>query len=188
MTSTEAIETHTRILICDPDTSAARHLADYMQQQGYRVSCVVESGEAINAILTLMPDVVLLDTQLPVGGGFEVCRRVRSGYNGLVLFQSRNGEEEPQLLAFELDADDYIIKPISPVLMAAKLSAHLRRNNGWRSGPPKHLVRLGDLVVDAARREVHVANRPIDLTTAQFNLLWYLSQPAGAGGFPQRDL
>jgi DNA-binding response OmpR family regulator len=179
MISTETAEKQARILICDPNTKAAENLAAYLQQIGYRIRCVEESGEAVNVIVSQWPDLVILDTRMPVAGGFEVCRLVRSSYKGRIIFQSRNNGEETQLLAFEMGADDYIFKPISPLLMAARLRAHLKQGNEQDTAPLDNQIRIGDLVVDAASREVHMAGRLVSLTTVQFDLLWYLANRPG---------
>jgi hypothetical protein len=94
------------------------------------------------------------------------------------LFLGSDHNEVAQLLAFERGADDYILTPISPALLAARIGAHLKRSQR-AGGNADNQIRVGDLVVDAACREVFLAGQPIDLTTIQFELLWYLARRSG---------
>ena len=167
------------IFICEAEHGAAQGLADYLTSKDFTVRCIAESGQAVAQIVTHVPDVVLLDAHLPVAGGYEVCSAVRPSYNGHILFMGSDQDEAAQLLAFERGADDYILTPVSPALLAARIGAHLKRSQRVSGKANNHQVRVGELVVDAARREVFLAGHPIDLTTMQFELLWYLAKRSG---------
>ena len=164
------------IFICEPENGPTHSLVPYLGARNYTVHCIADSDQAVEEILARTPDLVLLDVDLPLAGGFEVCSMVRPKYNGPILFQGHAPEEAAQLLAFERGADDFIDTPISPALLTARIRAHLKRSHGLANG---RQVRVGDLVVDAALRAVSLGGEPIDLTTMQFELLWYLAKRSG---------
>lgn len=167
------------IFICDSDGTSTMPLVDYLKSEGYSVKCIMESTTAVDQILNIMPSLVLLDTQLPVAGGFDVCRAVRPYFSGPILFHSKHDDEAAQLLAFERGADDFVVKPISPPIMAARISAHLKRTRNPAGTHNELLVKSGELTIDAARREVSLSGKPVDLTSIQFELLWYLVNRSG---------
>ncbi|GAB6908119.1 Transcriptional regulator [Desulfosarcina cetonica] len=164
------------IFICEPNYGPAHPLVVYLTAKSFDVHCIPESGQAVDAIVIQMPDLVLLDANLPMAGGYEVCSMVRPHYGGPIIFQSQARDEAAQLLAFERGADDCITTPISPALLAARIHAHLRRGRGMAND---RQIRVGRLVVDAALRAVSLDGQPIDLTTMQFELLWYLAKRSG---------
>ncbi|MGD9246885.1 MAG: response regulator transcription factor [Desulfobacteraceae bacterium] len=166
------------IFICVAQKKAAKPLSDYLTAKDFTVQCIQGSSQAVNQIITRAPDVVVLDVDLPMDGGYEVCSAVRSSFNGQILLMGSDRNEASQLLAFERGADDYILTPISPALLAARIGAHLKRSKG-AGGNGNNRIRVGDLVVDAGCREVFLAGKSIDLTTIQFELLWYLAKRSG---------
>ena len=167
------------LFICEPEHRSSFGLCEYLTAKGFAVDCISESDRAIDEILTLVPDVVLVDTQLPVVGGYEVCSTIRPHYEGLILLKGPDAGEPAQLLAFERGADDYIVEPASEALVAARICAHLDRCRRWRRGENDRQLREGDLVIDDARRRVALGNRHIELTTKQFEVLRYLVRHSG---------
>lgn len=178
--ATDAFGKRPTIFVCEGDIGPEHPLIAYLNTKDFNVHCITESGQAVDAIVTRVPDVVLLDAHLPVAGGFEVCSLIRSYYNGHILFKGRDRDEAAQLLAFERGADDYILMPISPALLTARINAHLKHSRHGPTGKASgRRIRVGALVVDAALRAVSLAGQPIDLTTMQFELLWYLIKRSG---------
>jgi DNA-binding response OmpR family regulator len=162
------------VLLCQPDHDFAHSLVEYLGAKGYAAGLVSESNQSIDQIIIQMPDVVLLDSRILPSGGYDVCREVRPYYTGSILFQGWEQGEAVQLLALERGADEYITMPASPTLLEAKINARLRRDR-----MSYHQVRIGQLMVDASRREVVLANQHVDLTKVQFDLLWYLAKRSG---------
>ena len=167
------------IFICGPEYQPENPLADYLATKEFSVHRIGESNQAVDQIVTRVPDLVLLDVCLPPDGGYEVCSTVRLYYGGPILMLGQEHDEAAQLLAFERGADDFIIKPVSSALMAAKISAHLRRGHRLPNAASRRQIHVGNLVLDASRREVLLAGELVDLTTVQFNLLWYLAKRSG---------
>lgn len=173
------IDNFPTLFICDAEHKPPHPLLEYLTGRNFIVHCIRDSSQAIDHIVARAPDIVLLGADLPAAGGYEVLSTVRPYYNGPILFQGRDGEEAAQLLAFELGADDFIQKPVSPALLTARICARLKRIYGT-VGPERELqCRIGDLVVDASCREVSMAGRPVELTSMQFDLLWYMIKRAG---------
>lgn len=172
-------EMHTTVFICEPECGTAYQTVDYLTDKGFIVHCIEESQQAIDQIITHVPDIVVLDTHLPEAGGYEVCSAVRLYYSGRIVLQGRERDETAQLLAFERGADDYIVTPISPALLTARIRAHLKHAHGLAANGTNHQIQVRDLLVDAARREVFLAGEHVDLTSIQFELLWYLAKRSG---------
>lgn len=167
------------VFLCEANLEAIPALADYLSAKEFFVHCLADSKKAIDEIITRAPDVVLLDADLPMAGGYDVCSMVRPYYNGHILFTGKDGDDASQLLAFERGADDYVQMPVSPALLTARISAHLKYSRGSAGNGNSRQIRVGDLVVDASLRTVSMGGKPIDLTTMQFELLWYLAKRSG---------
>jgi DNA-binding response OmpR family regulator len=179
MTSRVVIKKSPLIFLCEAGCGSTNEFVKFLTDRDFDVCCIPESGQAVDQIIIRVPDIVILDVNFPPAGGYEVCKEVRRYYSGPILLLGRDHAEAAQLLAYERGADDYIVKPVSQALIAAKISAHLRcmrrldpQSNGRR-------IRSGQLIVDATRREVSLAGEPVDLTTIQFDLLWYLARRSG---------
>ena len=177
--ATKKREKQPKIFICSANRDDFQPSIDLFTHKKFTVQCIGDSNQAINEIITDMPDAVLLDVHLPTSGGYEVCGLIRPVYHGIIVFVGEGGEDAMQLLAFERGADDYIGLPISPALLAARIDAHLRRTGGSNGRGNEHCVQVGDLLLDAGRRAVSMAGHPVDLTTMQFELLWYLAKRSG---------
>lgn len=167
------------LFICASDHGPQHPLVAYLTGKNFAVRCLQESGQAIDQIITHAPDIVLLGAQLPVAGGYEVLSAVRPYCNGHIIFQGHDRDEAAELLAFERGADDYILASTAPALLTARIGAHLKRRRDQTGKTNDRRIRVGELMVDSTRREVSLADRSVDLTTMQFELLWYLAKRSG---------
>lgn len=165
------------IVLVEDDARLGTMVTEYLQRHGYQVAHECTGEQAIERILTELPALVLLDVGLPDQDGFEVCRRVRPHYDGIICVLSARTDDIDQVLALELGADDYIGKPIEPRVLLARLRAHLRRHR--RDEPRDGVLRFGQLAIDPSTRNVHLQQRLLDLTTAEFDLLHLLARNAG---------
>jgi len=124
---------------------------------------------------------------LPGLDGLSICKEVRPRYSGGILMLTARGEEVDEVVGLEVGADDYMAKPVKPRLLLARINTLLRRVPPGEAVPdaselrddPGQRIALGDLIVDAGRRTVTMGDRLVDLTTAEFDLLWLLAQNAG---------
>jgi DNA-binding response OmpR family regulator len=121
---------------------------------------------------------IVLDVMLPKLDGFEVCRQLRAKDDPVaILMLTARDEDIDKILGLELGADDYLTKPFNPRELVARVKAILRRDRKVSAGEKP--VTLGDLTIDPARREAHLANRTLDLRTQEFDLLLTLAKQPG---------
>lgn len=177
-------EENWRILIVEDDERLATLTKDYLESNGLKVSVEGDGSRAIERIKTEQPDLVVLDLMLPGEDGLAVCRIVRPYYKGPILMLTARTEDLDQVLGLEMGADDYVAKPVRPRVLLARIRALLRRvkdepeDQEVESGSENRLT-FGHLVVDNAMREAWLDGQSIDLTSAEFDLLWLLSSSAG---------
>jgi DNA-binding response OmpR family regulator len=125
-------------------------------------------------------DVVVLDIGLPGMDGISICRSVRADFDGPILMLTARGDEIDEVVALEVGADDYMSKPVRPRALLARLRVHLRRAEASAPSASTTRIEVSGLCVDSSNRNVHVDELPIDLTTAEFDLLWLLARNAGS--------
>lgn len=127
----------------------------------------------------ISPVMVIVDQSLEGTNGFFICREIRAHYDGPILFLNEKKDDMDELLAFQTGADDYIVKPLHPPILAARINALLKRAKSHARGPLSDPVAIGDLVVDPTKREAYLKGDPLRLTTIQFDLLWHLVTSRG---------
>ena len=116
----------TKILVVEDDTPLAESICEYLTFEGYLVEIVSDGESAVSKILEWQPALVILDIMLPKKDGLTVCREVRPFYNGFILMFTAREEEIDQVVGLEIGADDYLLKPVKPRLLLAKIKAFLR--------------------------------------------------------------
>ena len=167
------------ILLVEDDRELAELTRDFLENEGFVVWHEAEGKAARDRILASPPDLVILDIMLPGMNGYTVCRDVRPEYDGPILFLTARDEELDEILGLEMGGDDYVTKPVRPQLLVARVRALLRRAVSTQRSTASKRVRVGDLIVDANCREVRMGERVVDLTTYEFDLLYYLANRAG---------
>jgi two-component system OmpR family response regulator len=179
----------TRILLVEDDERLAELTAEYLRKNDLEVLVEGHGSKAEARILVERPDLVILDVMLPGKDGFEICRAVRARYQGVILMFTARDEDFDQILGLELGADDYIAKPVQPRLLLASIKALLRRSPSSASGftgesPDAEADRPNLLLAGSAsvrqRAAACLGADCIDLTTAEFDLLWLLARHAGS--------
>lgn len=176
-----------RILLVDDDVELCELVTEYLRREGMEAH-VVHNGE--NAVARAQSGdyaLLVLDVMLPGIGGFEVLRRLRaSGGSGAqlpVMMLTARREEVDRVLGLELGADDYLIKPFSPRELVARLRAILRRTQPAPEASlptqARRVLRVGDIELNGAAREVRRSGATVDLTSVEFDLLDTLLRTAG---------
>lgn len=170
----------TRILLVEDDERLADLTAEYLRKNDLDVAIEPRGDRAENRILNEHPDLVILDVMLPGKDGFEVCRAVRGQYRGVILMLTARDEDFDQILGLEMGADDYISKPVQPRVLLARIKALLRRLPATSdiAGDDEAMV-FGRFHISQATRTATLNDQIIDLTTAEFDLLWLLASHAG---------
>jgi DNA-binding response OmpR family regulator len=167
------------ILVVDDEANIVELARMYLAQEGYRVEAAGDGKTALDKVDALKPALMVLDLMLPVVDGWEVCRRVRAGEQPdlpIIMLTARDDDVD-KIVGLELGADDYLTKPFNPRELVARIRAILRRVE--RSNAPSHTLRIGDLTIDSARREVRLGDRPIDLRAKEFECLRTLAENRG---------
>ena len=165
------------ILVVDDEAHIVDLVRLYLEREGYRVRSAGSGQAALSEVRSHPPAMVILDVMLPGMDGFEVCRRLRAESQVPVLMLTARDEDLDKILGLELGADDYLTKPFNPREVVARVRAILRRAEPAAVG--EAVVHVGDLVVDAARREVTVGERQVDLRAKEFDLLLHLARHRG---------
>ncbi|MEI5673731.1 MULTISPECIES: response regulator transcription factor [Nocardioides] len=155
-------------LVIEDAEEFARLSRRILEQGGYEVHQAASGERGLDAARVHDYDLVLIDVALPGMDGFEVCRRLRTFTDAHVVMVTAHGSEVEKVIGFRLGADDYVTKPYSPVLLAARIEAVRRRPRAPRA---PEVRRVGTLELDVAGREVTVAGIPLALTRIEFDLL-----------------
>jgi len=158
----------------------------YLEREGFRTESANDGEAALEKVARQYPALVVLDVMLPKLDGFEVCRRLRAMQNSIaILILTARDEDIDKILGLELGADDYLTKPFNPRELVARVKAILRRGERSLKADDTVPIYLGDLTIDAARREVklsgnqHGSTRDLDLRTQEFDLLLTLAEHRG---------
>ncbi len=167
------------VLVVDDEPTITEVVARYLQGAGYRTLTAADGPQALAAVETERPDLVVLDLMLPRVGGLEVMRRVRrqDGGGPPVILLTARGEESDRVIGLRLGADDYIIKPFSPAELVARVEAVLRRARA--PVQPDPAIESPDLRIDPAARRVLVRGEEVALTQREFDLLLFLARHPG---------
>ncbi|HEX9439601.1 MAG TPA: response regulator transcription factor [Roseiflexaceae bacterium] len=165
-----------KILVVDDDLELLGLIGFALRQAGYLAITAAQGGEALELFEREQPDLVILDVNLPVLNGFEVCRRIRAEATTPIMMLTARSSEEDQVQGLDGGADDYLTKPFSPRTLLARVRALLRRAEIDRPAP----LTAGDLALDVEIQAVSVRGAPpIRLTSLEFRLLQYLLANAG---------
>jgi DNA-binding response OmpR family regulator len=163
-----------RVLVVDDEPTVREVVQWYLEHHGYQVELAGDGAGALDAFTAHVPDLVVLDLMLPGVDGLEVCRRIRAASATPVIMLTAKGHEADRIVGLELGADDYLVKPFSPRELVARVRSVLRRTLGNGELARAQPLRVGDVSVDPATREVSVAGRALALTAREFDLLAFL--------------
>ncbi|HTX78490.1 MAG TPA: response regulator transcription factor [Longilinea sp.] len=168
------------VLLVDDEANIIQLARMYFEREGFRVSEAGDGPDGLKAIGDQHPDLVVLDVMLPGMDGFEVCKRVRAANNEVpILMLTARDDDIDKILGLELGADDYLTKPFNPRELVARAKAILRRSNQQNTSQTDQAIKLGDLVIDPARREVLCNGKLVPLRTQEFEVLYVLAQHKG---------
>lgn len=178
-----------KITLVEDDIKLAELVQQYLSNHGFVVNVLHDGGGAPEIILSDPPDIVILDLMLPGKDGLTICREIRSEFSGSILFLTASEDDMDHVAGVELGADDFIIKPIQPRVLLARIRMLLRRSednfvntvNAVQAEPVSEVKKdlsFGKLTIYHAKRSATLADEIIPLTTAEFDLLWLLANHA----------
>ena len=168
-----------RALIVDGDPDLLDVMTYALRREGYGVVTAATGPQALERLRDDRPDVVVLDLRVPRLGGFEVCRRIRLDSDVPIVMVSSSPEERDVLRALELGADDYVAKPFSLKVLAARMETVLRRCRRDADARAARTVRAGDLELDRETYEATRGGVPVALTPLEFRILYLLAMNEG---------
>jgi two-component system, OmpR family, response regulator MprA len=164
------------VLVVDDEQSIVDFIRLGMRYEGFRVAEAASGQAGFELAQHLRPDIIVLDILLPDTDGLQVCRRLRAGSgtaNVPILMLTAKDEIQDRVAGLESGADDYLTKPFSFEELLARVRALLRRQQRHlaASGPGARIVRVADITLDEAAREVRRGDRLVELTATEYNLL-----------------
>lgn len=160
-----------RIFIIEDEPELAGLVADYARANGYLPTVFHHGGDALAALRSDVPDMLVLDLMLPGVDGLTLCREVRAFSEVPIIMVTARVEEIDRLLGLDSGADDYLCKPFSPRELMARIRVILRRT---RKGEP-----AGPCQVDEAARRVSINGRALDLTPSEYQILAGMARRRG---------
>jgi DNA-binding response OmpR family regulator len=169
----------TRLLMIDDDEKLVGLMRDYLESHGFEVAAAHDGNAGVEAALSTEPALVILDLMLPGIDGLEVCRRVRQSSRVPILMLTARGDETDRIVGLEMGADDYLPKPFNARELLARIRAILRRSDAEEAAEAPSILQVGPLVVDVGSRSVTLRGQQVDLTTAEFDILYALASSAG---------
>lgn len=168
------------ILIVDDEEDVLELVRYNLDRNGYKIDTAVTGEEALVKAKAKLPDLIVLDLMLPGIDGLEVCKTVKTDartQNIPIIMLSAKGEEADIVSGLELGADDYITKPFSPKVLIARIRRILHRSVA--RDLEKAPIKIHELVIDPARRQVLIEGQQVDLTFTEFNILYALAKRPG---------
>lgn len=166
-------------MVADDDRDMVDLLSYWLKGHGYDVIRAFDGEQAVQRWRETLPDLVILDVQMPKLDGFEVCRQMRSETNSMVLILTAQDREDDEIRGLEVGADDYLRKPFSPRQLLARIKAVMRRSSSARGTNSSSAVTVGSVTLDAMRHEVVREGVKIRLTPTESRLLHLLLTHTG---------
>jgi phosphate regulon transcriptional regulator PhoB len=161
-----------KILVVDDKKDILELLEYNLEKEGYQIFRAMTGEEALARVKREAPDLIVLDLMLPGLDGLEVCKQLKKDTKTdsiPIIMLTAKGEESDIIVGLELGADDYITKPFSPKVLIARVKTVLRRFEEKIS--PREVIKIDDLTIDIPKHKVTLKEKPVELTTTEFNLL-----------------
>jgi two-component system OmpR family response regulator len=166
-----------KILLVEDDLPLAAWVEEYLTEQMFEV-CHVDRGDTVLETFTdFSPDLVLLDVMLPGLNGIEVCRLIRAQSQTPIIMLTARADEFDEVIGLESGANDYVIKPVRPRALLARIQSALRHTTP-KANDSNELV-FDELVINENAKRVTYQNQEIELSTNLFAFLCYLASNAG---------
>jgi DNA-binding response OmpR family regulator len=168
-----------KVLVVDDDSHIGELVKLHLEEAGFRVTHVMDGSRGYELARSGGYDLVVLDVMLPGKGGVDICRDLRAHkITSRIMMLTNRGEEIDKILGLELGADDYVTKPFSIREVVARAKALVRRD----LGPSERLVDpivIGQISIDPTSRVVQLEGKALNLTSTEFDLLYFLAKHPG---------
>jgi two-component system alkaline phosphatase synthesis response regulator PhoP len=173
------------ILVVEDEEDIRELVRFNLGKEGFQVRAVGSGEEGLAAVEFRPPDLLLLDLMLPGVDGLSVCRKIKGSAKTRsvpIVILTAKGEEADVVTGLNLGADDYITKPFSPSVLVARIKAVLRRGEAEEAagkGDEAGVIQIRNLKIHPGRHEVRVDDIPIELTSTEFRVLYFLARRPG---------
>lgn len=169
-----------KILVVDDEPSITKLVSAYLKPEGYEVFTASDGNAGLKAARAFKPDLIILDIMLPGMDGIELLSRLRRESDVYVIMLTAKTEETDKIVGLTIGADDYVTKPFSPRELVARVKAALRRiETGAGLGGERSVLSFKHVRIDVGARKVSVDEKPVELTTIEFDLLKALAENHG---------
>lgn len=165
-----------KILIADDDTALLKMLRTFFELRNYIVITASDGAETLKMV-EMKPDIILLDINMPITDGIEVCQRIRDKVSCPILFLTARTDEQDRVNGLLSGGDDYIVKPFSLKELEARIIAHLKREERHQNKSSYRF--LGNLSIDYSTKTVQVNGHDIELTKLEYGIIEFLSMNPG---------
>ncbi|GLX77823.1 DNA-binding response regulator [Thalassotalea insulae] len=166
-----------RILLVEDDLTLADWVIEYLQEQNFLVEHVARGDLVIEKLTSFDPALVLLDVMLPGLNGIEVCRLIRQDANLPIIMLTARADEFDEVIGLEAGANDYVIKPVRPRALLARINSALK--NQPATEQKSNEIKLGSLLINGEANRVTYQGKEIELSTSLFAFLWFLASHPG---------
>ena len=168
-----------KILIVDDEIEIAELISDILKEEGFITVIKNKAEDAQEEININNYDLIILDIMLPGMSGTELCSLIRNRVNCPIIFVTAKVQTIDKLVGFEIGADDYITKPFVNSELVARVKSNIRQNNRSFKDTNKNVINIGDIEINKDSYEVKKDGKIIELSTKEFELLYYLMKNAG---------
>ncbi|MEM9605726.1 MAG: response regulator transcription factor [Pseudomonadota bacterium] len=173
-------------MLVEDDLELQQLIRRYLEKNGFDVDVCSDGADAVDRIVCGDFDLVILDLKLPGLDGISVCREIRHRFFGPVLMLTASGDDIDHVVGLEVGADDFILKPVEPRVLLARIRARLRAPAVTRNLPPAAsaapspaLLSAGGLTINLSSRVAEFDGRTLELSTPEYDLLVLLAENAG---------
>jgi DNA-binding response OmpR family regulator len=173
------VDTQRRVLVVDDEPHLLNAVQLYLEDEGFLVLSAADGMQALEKVRTQLPDVVVLDVQMPGLDGFDTLREIRDISSVPVIMLTVKGDEADKVKGLRLGADDYVTKPFSQRELTERIRAALRRAETPASVPKTEIKVDDQLTVDFERNEVYLGGERVQLTPTEYRLLYQLVSNPG---------
>lgn len=165
-------------LVVDDESNILRFVRANLRASGYDIASAMTGTEALTQFEACNPDIIILDIMLPEMDGLEVCRRIRQVSDVPIIMITAKGDMQDAVEGLNAGADDYVPKPFAVEELLARVNAVMRRTKNNLTQPSTDKIKLGNLMIDLAQRQVSINGQTAHLTPTEFKLLTYMANKA----------
>lgn len=166
-----------KILLVEDDLTLANWVIEYLQEQNFIVEHVARGDLVEEKMTQFSPELVLLDVMLPGLNGIEVCRLLRQDSDIPIIMLTARADEFDEVIGLEAGANDYVIKPVRPRALLARINSALKNQSATIKNT--HEITMGELLINSEANRVTYQGEEIELSTSLFSFLWFLASHAG---------